>query len=767
MTTLISPPAPTFAPVTSPLVEVRDLVKDFTVSGSSHPVRAVAGVSLDIGQGEVYALVGESGSGKTTLARCILKLIDASGGQIRVGGVDVRAARGETLRRLRLQMQVVFQNPVGSLDPRMSVLDLVAEPIRAHLHPSRGSIEPTVLELLGQVGLSRIHLERRPHELSGGQCQRVAIARALALRPRLLILDEPTSALDVSVQAQILNLLMELRRNHGLTFLLISHDLGVVRHLSDRVGVMYLGRIVEQGDARSIFEGAQHPYTRALLASVPDVEGGVAAPILIRGDPPSPAAPPTGCRFHPRCWLRAGLGNPEVCATVEPPMVGPGLGQQAACHFADRTATVLGSGDAVVAAAAGDAVAASADAGNVELAAVGAGNVDAAGRIVTLANWQDPPFNRWGYLHVSELVRTASIGRGGGPVFELPRAEVEVGDLGFTFEGERHTIERMLAATETDGYLVIHGGHIIAERYAGELTNSTPHLLQSLSKSLTATLVGVLVGQGRLVPEAEVGQYIEELRGGSFDGCTVQHLLDMRAGTRFSEAYEDLDADIRISEQVTGWRPRTTPGLPDDLYQYMAGLSNASEHGGPFDYRSILSDLLGWVVERAGGSSVADLFAREIWSKIGAERDASIAVDPAGCAVTDGGFSVTLRDLGRFGLMHLGDGVIGGRQVVPGDWIGRLLRPDRELSRAFRGALEVPGVTGPDTMYHDQWWVLDPSLGIYVGIGIHGQILLIHRPSDTVVVKLSTQPNPVDRQVFRYQMAGSLAICRALMEGSL
>ncbi len=742
MTALISPGATAGPAVGAPLVEVRDLVKDFEVSGSSRPVRAVAGVSLDIGEGEVYSLVGESGSGKTTLARCILKLVEASAGEIRVGGVDVRAARGEVLRRLRLQMQVVFQNPVGSLDPRMSVLDLVAEPIRAHLHPARGSVEPTVLELLGQVGLGRIHLERRPHELSGGQCQRVAIARALALQPRLLILDEPTSALDVSVQAQILNLLMELRSVHGLTFLLISHDLGVVRHLSDRVGVMYLGRLVEQGDAGSIFEAARHPYTRALLASVPDVEDGVVAPILIRGDPPSPAAPPAGCRFHPRCWLRTRLGDPEVCATVEPPAVGPGPSQQAACHFADRTASVLSQGSR-------------------------AATVDAAGRLVTLANWQDPPYNRWGYLHVGELVPTAVISRGSGPVLELPRNEVDVDELAFTFGGETHTIGRMLAATQTDGYLVVHRGHIVTERYAGEMTSTTTHLLQSLSKSMTATLAGVLVGQGRLDPDAEVGRYIEELRGGSFEGCTVQHLLDMRAGTRFSEAYEDLTADIRVSEQVVGWRPRSTPGLPATLYEYMTGLSNAGEHGGPFDYRSILSDVLGWVVERAGGTSVAELFSREIWSRIGAERDASIAVDAGGCAITDGGFSVTLRDLGRFGLMHLGDGQIGGRQVVPATWIGRLLRPDRELSAAFGEALEVPGMTGRDTMYHDQWWVLDPTIGIYVGIGIHGQILLIHRPSDTVVVKLSTQPRPVDRQVFRYQMAGSQAICHALMEGTL
>jgi CubicO group peptidase (beta-lactamase class C family) len=288
-----------------------------------------------------------------------------------------------------------------------------------------------------------------------------------------------------------------------------------------------------------------------------------------------------------------------------------------------------------------------------------------------------------------------------------------------------------------------------------------------VSKSLTATLAGVLAGDGRLDPDAPVARYVDELAGSSFDGCTVAHLLDMRAGTRFSEAYEDLAADIRISEQVTGWRPRTSPGLPAGLHAYMAGLQNAREHGGPFDYRSILSDVLGWVVERAGGASFADLFSREIWTRIGAERDASIAVDAQGSAVTDGGFSVTLRDLGRFGLMHLQGGEIDGRRVVPAAWIDRLLRPDPVLSAAFGGALEVPGATRPDSMYHDQWWVLDPASGIYVAIGIHGQILLVHRPSRTVVVKLSTQPRASDRAVFRYQMAGSLAVCRALADGSL
>ncbi|MEX1173095.1 MAG: oligopeptide/dipeptide ABC transporter ATP-binding protein [Chloroflexota bacterium] len=727
---------------TGPVLEVRDLVKTYAQPGTGRPVRAVAGVSLDIADGEVYALVGESGSGKTTLARCVLRLLDADAGEIRLDGVDVRAARGDALRRLRSRMAVVFQDPVGSLDPRMAVRDIVAEPMREHLRPSRRELEPMVVDALEQVGLGRIHLDRRPHELSGGQCQRVAIARALASRPRLLVLDEPTSALDVSVQAQILNLLMELRTRHGLAFLLISHDLGVVHHLADRVGVLYLGRLVEERGARAAFEAAAHPYTRALLAAVPDVDDAAAPPSLIRGEPPSLADPPQGCRFHPRCWLRSDLGDPERCATVEPPLVGPG-GVDVACHFADRTAGAL-----------------------VALEARRAAATMTEG-MVTIATWQDPPHNRWGYLHVADLLPTAVISRGGGPVRELPRDERDIRGLRFEHDGAAHDVGRMLGATYTDGYLVLHEGRIVAEHYDGAMTATTPHLLQSVSKSMNSTLAGVLVGEGRLDPAAPVGRYVQELAGGSFEGCTVADLLDMRAGTRFSEAYEDLASDIRISEQVSGWRPRVTPGLPTDLRAYMAGLANAGPHGGPFDYRSILSDLLGWVVERAGEAPFAELYSDRIWSRIGAESDATIAVDPAGAPITDGGFSVTLRDLGRYGLLYLEDGLVDGRRVVPASWIERLRRPDAELAAAFGGALDVPGVTGPTTMYHDQWWVLDPALGIVVAIGIHGQIVLVHRPSRTVIVKLSTQPLPVDRALFRYQMAGSLRICTALADGSL
>ena len=324
---------------TQPIVEVRGLVKEFEVKGhrGAGLVRAVTGVDLAVGEGEALGLVGESGSGKTTLARCILRLIEPTSGSIRLGGADITHLGGRDLRRMRPQMQVVFQDPVGSLDPRMSVFDLIAEPLRAHRRLSRSALRATVEGLVEEVGLASNLRDRRPHELSGGQCQRVAIARAISLQPRLLILDEPTSALDVSVQAQVLELLVRLRAEHDLTYLLISHDLGVVRYLCERVAVMYLGRIVEQGPTERIFAAAQHPYTRALITARPDVDSDGPARVLLRGEVPSATAPPPGCAFHPRCWLREQLDRPPACQT-ETPTIDPGRGRPAACHFADQTA---------------------------------------------------------------------------------------------------------------------------------------------------------------------------------------------------------------------------------------------------------------------------------------------------------------------------------------------------------------------------------------------------------------------------------------------
>ncbi|OGO56502.1 MAG: hypothetical protein A2V85_03530 [Chloroflexi bacterium RBG_16_72_14] len=391
-----------------------------------------------------------------------------------------------------------------------------------------------------------------------------------------------------------------------------------------------------------------------------------------------------------------------------------------------------------------------------------AGSPPPSGSLVTLSNWQDPPYLRWAYLHVRELIPTALISRGAGPVTELPRAERDLDGWTFRVRGERHTVGEMLERTDTDGLLVLHRGRIVTERYDGAMTETTPHLLQSVSKSMTSALTGALVGAGTLRTDGLVTDYVAELRGGSFEGCTVQDLLDMRAGTRFSEAYEDLDADIRISEQVSGWRPRTRPGLPPNLYAYMASLDNQGPHGGPFDYRSILTDVLGWVLERAGGDSFARLYSRYVWSLIGAEQDAEITLDPHGAALQDGGISVTLRDLGRFGLMHLRDGAIGGRQVLPASWVGRVGVPRPDLVEAFDGALTYDGVATPTSHYHDQWWVFDPERGIYGGIGIHGQALVIHSAADAVIVKLSTHAAPLDRDKHELQLAAAIAIGDAL-----
>jgi oligopeptide/dipeptide ABC transporter ATP-binding protein len=335
-------------PESVPLVRIEGLVKEFPahVPGrGTVTIRAVNGVDLAIASGEAYGLVGESGSGKTTLARCLLRLLDVTAGRIEVAGRDVTMADGASLRTLRREMQVVFQDPVGSLDPRSRVQDVVAEPLHTHLRMSSSEVVTRVAQLLDEVGLSRTHLARRAHELSGGQCQRVAIARALALRPRLLVLDEPTSALDVSVQAQILNLLVDLRREHGLTYLLISHDLGVVRYLCDRIGVMYLGRIVEQGPSANTLEAPAHPYTRALLASRPSLDG-VEQATRVRGEPPSLSAPPSGCSFHPRCWLRAESGDPVRCVEEVPALRVTGPDVIAACHLIAGTEPAAADGAA-------------------------------------------------------------------------------------------------------------------------------------------------------------------------------------------------------------------------------------------------------------------------------------------------------------------------------------------------------------------------------------------------------------------------------------
>ena len=322
----------------APLVEVRDLVKHYTAGGlfrgGTPPVRAVDGVSFDVARGETLALVGESGCGKSSVGRTILRLQEPTAGRMVFEGADVFALERKALRQLRRRMQIIFQDPYSSLNPRMTIGSAVAEGIEIHRLARGAEIGRRVGALLEEVGLDPTYARRYPHEFSGGQRQRVGIARALAVEPSFIVCDEPVSALDVSVQAQVLNLLADLQRDRGLSYLFIAHDLAVVRQIARRVAVMYLGRIVESGSTEDVLSSPRHPYTVALLSAVPEPNPGRRrSRIVLAGDLPSPSNPPPGCPFHTRCFHPA---RNERCRTERPVLrtVGATL---AACHYAETT----------------------------------------------------------------------------------------------------------------------------------------------------------------------------------------------------------------------------------------------------------------------------------------------------------------------------------------------------------------------------------------------------------------------------------------------
>jgi peptide/nickel transport system ATP-binding protein len=314
------------------LLEGVELVKHFPVRRRSEErVHAVDGVSLEVRRGETLGVVGESGCGKSTLGRLLVRLREPTSGTIRFDGADITTLSRRELRPFRREMQMIFQDPYASLNPRKRVSQIVGDPLRIHRAGSRGDVSRRVRELLEVVGLSPDHVSRYPHEFSGGQRQRIGVARALALNPQLIVADEPVSALDVSIQAQVLNLLDDLQDTFDLTYVFIAHDLGVVRHVADRIAVMYLGVIVEVAPADELWDRPIHPYTEALLSAIPviaDENGaGRRERIVLAGEVPSPINPPSGCRFHPRCRYAT-----EICRSVRPPLVDHGGGHVAACH---------------------------------------------------------------------------------------------------------------------------------------------------------------------------------------------------------------------------------------------------------------------------------------------------------------------------------------------------------------------------------------------------------------------------------------------------
>jgi CubicO group peptidase (beta-lactamase class C family) len=361
---------------------------------------------------------------------------------------------------------------------------------------------------------------------------------------------------------------------------------------------------------------------------------------------------------------------------------------------------------------------------------------------VTLANWQLPPYNRWSFHHVREVVPTARVARGTGLPHPLPDARADVADLLVTrSDGSPSTVGDVMAASATDGLIAVRNGQVLAEAYPGGMPPDSTHLLMSVTKSFVGCVVGILADQGVLDPEKPLTTYIPELAAGGYDAATVRHALDMRSGIAFSEDYLDPHAEVRVLEEVIGWRPRSTPTLPTAMYDYLPTLSQAGPHGGPFSYRSCETDVLGWACERASGQRMPQLLSDLLWSRLGVEFDADFAVDPAGAVLHDGGLSTTLRDLARFGELLLEDGAAAdGTQVVPAWWIADTYAGDADSRTAF--AASPTDTRMPGGMYRNQFWIPYPDRRLLLCLGIHGQMLYVNPAARFVGVKLSSWELP-------------------------
>jgi CubicO group peptidase (beta-lactamase class C family) len=367
---------------------------------------------------------------------------------------------------------------------------------------------------------------------------------------------------------------------------------------------------------------------------------------------------------------------------------------------------------------------------------------------VTLDNWQTAPQLSWSFQHIADLFPTAAIPCGSGPVHPLPARLAPIDDIPvLLYDGTRSSTGAVMTATETDGWMVMHRGVVLAEEYLDSMAPGTQHLLMSVSKSLIGTVVGALAADGTLELDRPVSDYVPELARSGYSGAHLRHLLDMRSGIAFSEDYLDPAAEVRLLEQAIGWAPRRDPDVPGTLQDFLLTLRKKGPHGGPFEYRSCESDVLGWVCEAAAGTPMPELMSSLLWSRLGAEQDASIAVDAVGTGMFDGGISAVLRDLARFGAMILADGTsLTGQQVVPAAWVQDTAAGGSDSRAAFADGPVDAGL--PGGMYRNQFWIPYPDTDILLCLGIHGQMIYINRPAQLVAVKLSSWPLPQDAWKF-------------------
>ncbi len=376
---------------------------------------------------------------------------------------------------------------------------------------------------------------------------------------------------------------------------------------------------------------------------------------------------------------------------------------------------------------------------------------------ITLANWDTPPFNRRSFLNMSEFMPVAPVLRGDGPVRKFDKELCDLNTVALTrIDGSATNVREVLKTTETDGLLVLHKGKIVCEEYFNGMKPETLHLAQSVSKSVVGTLVGILIGRGMIDRGALVTAYLPELQDSGYAKATIDHVINMRTGIKFVEDYTDPEADFGFLDRASGWKDFKDENDPRTIYDLIVSLKGERPHGQYFQYRSIDTDVLAWVCERVGGAHLTELIGTDIWSRIGAEHDANFTVDRVGTALADGGFSATLRDLGRFGQMYLDGGIVNGQQIANADWVKGCGHGD---TAAFGVQYADFAKRYPNAGYSNQWWVVDGKRGVYSARGVFGQFIYIDPTSELVVVKLSTWPTflDIDRGFNTYRMAEAIA----------